>query len=106
MTVNEQLQDALIAQDLEQQRAIAGLNKEVDAILQRLSAKLQALQRRFDPWSETNTAKRAARQRGLLLESETVISSAYDEVAALLKDTTPAVAQYVSRQLEAAFAAL
>ena len=85
-TLNEDVRDELIEQDVQNQRASGGLQNEVDRRLQQLTRELRRVVAEVDPGSGTPAVKRRKLKRVEEL-ARPVIGEAFRDINAMTRNT-------------------
>lgn len=105
-TVNEEIQDAFIAQDVRDRRLIGQVQNEIDARLAELDRELRRLILEIDPMSKRGLRRRANAQARLERLANQAIREAYSEINQInrraLAESAKAQTEVVAQELREA----
>lgn len=82
-TTNEELRDEAISRDINNQRVIASIQRDVDDVLVKLESDLKRAALSIDPWSRKQPRARKRAQARLIARSNELIQASYAKIAQL-----------------------
>lgn len=96
-SVNEEVRDALIPHDLDNRRALASVEREIDLRLLRLERDLKALIVTVDPAGAQQRRSKKNRTRIINRRARELINTAYSEINAMSRESLRRLARTESR---------
>lgn len=96
-SVNERVRDELIPHDLDNRRALAGVEREIELRLVKLERDLKALIVTIDPAGAQQRRSKKNRTRIINRRARELITTAYSEINAMSRDSLRRLARAESR---------